>query len=267
MSKKIIASLVIVLGLGALYYFSPAQREARLVDHLVAQNISARGGESAWRGLKSIRLKGQMDVGKDLTVPYTMIRQRPNRMRLDFEFNHQMVRQSTDGKTGWKVVPFQGRTKPEPMTDQELKEAIDTADPYDLLFDYRKRGHKIEYQGIEKVGDQQAHKLKVTLPRGTVRWVFLDAKTGLDIKVETLKKFRGKDRRVETRFKDWRPEGGLLIAHRQETQMEGDKESHFLTVDEVEINPDLEPSLFAMPTDSQLEDINQGENKKVSSSS
>jgi len=251
MSKKIIASVFAVgaiLGLGTLYYFSPAQQEARFIDQLVAQNMVARGGETAWSTVNSIRLVGQMDVGQDMLVPYTLDQARPDKMRLEFVFNEETVIQSTDGKTGWKLVPFLGRTKPESMTDKELREAIDTAHPYGLLFNYDARGHKVELLGKENVGDREAYKLKVILPHGTVRWVFLDTTTALEIKVETRRNVRGKERRVETFYEDWRPEGGLLIAHRQVTTTEGEGKSHFITVDNVMLNPALDATRFAMPT-------------------
>ena len=256
MSKKILTAVIaltIILVLGA-YYFSPAQRQARFIDQLVEQNVTARGGQAAWRKLDSIRLTGQMDLGQDTVAPYTLEQKRPDKMRLEFIFNKERVIQSTDGKVGWKFVPFLGRKKPEPMTDKELREAADTADPYGLLFDYSERGNTIEYLGIEKVAGREAHKLKVTLPRGTVRWVFLDTQTALEIKVETRRMVRGKERKVETFYKEWKPESGLIIAHRQETMTEGDEQSHFLTVEEVTINPALDASHFVMPTDMSLGD-------------
>ena len=90
-------------------------------------------------------------------------------------------------------------------------------------------------------------KLKVTLPKGGVRWVYLDAETAIEVKLEALRMVAGREHRVETCYFDWQEADGLLIARRQETLTEGDKESHFLTVESVSVNPPLDDSRFALP--------------------
>lgn len=247
MSKKVLAvGLVLVAALTA-YYFSPTQRAARFVNQLVERNVTARGGESAWSELSSLRLTGQMDVGQGLAVPYVLEQKRPGKMRLEYVFDNATAIQATDGKSGWKVVPFMGKPAPEAMSESELREAADTGDLYGLLFDYEERGHRLEFMGTEKVGELDTLKLKVTLPRGSVRWVFLDAETALEIKVETRRTLAGKERKVETFYHDWQPTGDLLFARYQETLTEGDKESHFLTIESVTVNPPLDDSRFAPP--------------------
>jgi hypothetical protein len=77
--------------------------------------------------------------------------------------------------------------------------------------------------------------------------VYLDAESGLEIKLDALRTLRGRERRVETFYHDWQEAEGLLIPRRQETRTEGAKESHLLTVETVRVNPPLEDSRFAMP--------------------
>ena len=126
--------------------------------------------------------------------------------------------------------------------------AADSADLYGLLFDYAARGHAVELLGREPVQGRETFKLKVTLPGGAVRWVYLDAESGLEVKVEALRTVGGRERRVETFYHDWQAtEEGLLIPRRQETRTEGDNELHRLTVATVVVNPPLDDSRFAMP--------------------
>jgi hypothetical protein len=255
MSKKLLAfAFMLTLGLTAiyffspLYYFSPEQKAARMVDQLVARNIEARGGAEAWQAVSSLRLTGQMDLGEGMHVPYVLEQKRPGKMCLEFVFDGETAVQCADGKTGWKVLPFRGRRTPEPMTAQDLRDTADLADLYGLLFEHADRGISLELVGREPVAGRDAFKLKVTLPQGAVRWVYLDAETALDIKLESTRMLRGKERIVETFYYDWQETDGLLIPRRQETQTEGDDESHFLTVDGVTSNPAIEDSRFAMPS-------------------
>lgn len=220
---------------------------AQTVDELVARNVAARGGAEAWREVSSLRLTGQMEVGDGMLVPYVLEQKRPRKMRLEFEFDGETAVQCTDGETGWKVMPFRGRTTPEPMTEAELSEAAGSADLYGLLFDYASRGHSVELLGREQVHGRDAFKLQVTLPGGGLRWVYLDAESGLEVKLEALRTLRGHKRRVETFYHDWEAADGLLIPRRQETQTEGEKEFHLLTVETVSVNPAIDDTRFAMP--------------------
>ncbi len=248
MSKKAIAvGLALVLAAAFLIYNSDAMKEARFVKALVARNVDARGGAEAWQAVSSLRLTGQMDVGKGMQVPYVLEQKRPGKMRLEFVFDGETAVQSSDGKTGWKLQPFRGRTAPEPMTEAELRETVDSADPYGLLYDYRARGHDVELMGQELVEGRDAFKLKVTLPKGGVRWLYLDAETALEVKLEAIRTVASREQRVGTFYYDWLEAEGLLISRRQETRAEGVTETHFLTVDSVHVNPLLDDSRFAMP--------------------
>jgi hypothetical protein len=247
----VVSVLVLVLGLLAVLYLdrvdTQAPANARAVDALIARNIAARGGADAWRAVSSLRLTGRMDLGQGMHVPYVLEQKRPGKMCLEFVFDGETAVQCADGNSGWKLAPFRGRPTPEPMTEAELRETADSADLYGLLYDYAARGHVVELEGREPVDGRDAIKLKVTLPKGGVRWVYLDAETALEVKLEALRMVAGREYRVETRYFDWQEADGLLIAHRQETLTEGDKESHFLTVDSVSVNPPLDDSRFALP--------------------
>jgi len=239
MSRTVLAS--------ALATCLPALGLAQTVDELVARNVAARGGAEAWRAVSSLRLTGQMDVGRGLLVPYVLEQKRPGKMRLEFTFDGETAVQCSDGKAGWKLAPFTGQETPEPLTEEELREAAGSADPYGPLFDHARRGHKVALLGREPVQGRDALKLKVTLPGGAVRWVYLDAGSGLEVKVDTLRTLGGRERRVETFYHDWQAAEGLLIPRRYETRTEGTKEAHLLTVESVRVNPPLDDSRFAMP--------------------
>jgi hypothetical protein len=247
--KAIIVAAVLVLGLAAiLIYNSDAMKNSRLVKALVARNIDARGGADVWAGVTSLRLSGDMDIGQDLVVPYTLEQKRPGKMCLEFEFDGAKSTQCTDGERGWKVAPFMGRDAPELMGDVEFRETADSADLYGLLYDYKNRGIDIDLAGRETIDGHDTYKLEIDLPRGGVRWLYLDVSSALEVKLEATRTVAGKQLRVDTFYHDWRPTAeGLLISRRQETSTEGDTISHFLTVDSVTVNPPIDDARFAPP--------------------
>lgn len=247
LSRKFILVVAIVLVAAVAIYNSDTMREARVIRGLVAQNIEARGGAESWAAIESLQLSGQMDLGQGLYVPYVMEQKRAGKMCLDFIFDDETATQCVDGETGWKRLPFRGRNMPEAMTAAELREMAGAADIDGLLFNYKERGHQIELVGKEMIGDRAATKLQVTLPGGLVRWLYIEDETGLEIKLEATRMLGGKERLVSTYFFDWQETDGLLIPRRQETQTEGDEETHFLTVENVRVNAPLDDSRFAMP--------------------
>jgi len=253
LKAKYAAALIalLVVGLGV---FLSLDREygitgghGRAVDALIARNIAARGGADAWRAVSSLQLTGQMDLGQGMYVPYTMQQKRPGKMCIEFIFDEQTAIQCVAAKSGWKLLPFRGRTTPEPMNEQELLELSDAAEIDGLLFNSAERGHEVELLGHATVEGRDALKLEVTLRGGAKRWVYLDAETALEIKVEATRMLRGQERLVETTYSNWQETDGLLIARRQDTRTEGDTETHFLTIDSVRVNLPLDDTRFAMP--------------------
>jgi len=251
-----VSVLVTFLGLNSIYHFTGGH--GKFIDTLIERNISARGGANVWRDVSTIRLSGQMGLGKGIHVPYVMEQKRSGKMCLEFIFNKEKATQCVNGKTGWKLLPFQGRNIPEPMTDAELKEMVDMTEIDGLLFDSDKRGHKITLAGKEQMEGRNVLKLEVILPEGAVRWVYIDEESALEIKLEMTRILRGKKRLVETYYSDWRKIEGLLIPHRQETRTEGKTKSNFFTVDSIRVNPPIDDSRFMMPVKAAVKKLQSG---------
>lgn len=248
MSKKVMAiALSLVLVLAFLTYNSDAMKEERFVNALVARNIEARGGAEAWEAVSSMRLAGRMDLGQEMIVPYVLEQKRPDKTCFEFVFDGETVTQCANGDSGWKITPYLGRTTAEKMTEAEYRETADMADPYGLLYNYAARGSEVDFMGQEQTEGRETFKLKVTLSRGGVRWLYLDVESALEVKMETMRTISGRERLVETYYYDWQETDGLLIPRRQETLTVGDTESHFMTVEKVTVNPPLEDARFAMP--------------------
>jgi hypothetical protein len=247
MSKsKIAIALLAVVAVAVLVYNSGPLKNARFADELVARNIEARGGV-AWQDISALRLSGRMDLGQEMIVPYTLEQKRPDKMCLEFVFDSETAVQCAAGDTGWKIVPFMGVPGPQAMTAAELRETAGSVDPYGPLYDHAARGNKLEYLGQQQLQGRDTHKLQVTLPQGAVRWLYLDAETALEVKLETVRMIAGKELLVETRYTDWQAQDGLLIARRLDTKTEGDSESHFLTISSVDVNPQIDDARFLMP--------------------
>lgn len=246
-----IALLIVFVTVGYLFLDGrlSSYGYGREINNLIERNITAKGGSDTWRTVSALRLSGQMDLGQGLRVPYFIEQKRPGKMCLEYEFNRKMAMQCVDGSNGWQLLPFRGQKSPEAMSSEAALKMADTASIDSLLFAAATRGYRIESLGEEEVSGRKTHKLEINMPGGTQRWLYLDKESGLEVKLESRRVLRGKERIVETFYSDWMQVDGLLIAGRQETRTRGDTESQFITVEHVDVNPAIDNDRFIIPSE------------------
>lgn len=237
-------SLVLGLTAGlALTQPLPAQT----VDDVVSKNTEARGGLARIKAVKSIRMTGRMTVGPGGEAPLVIEIKRPNKVRLDVTLQGMTLSQAYDGKSGWQLNPFGGSKNAEPMSPEDLKQADDSSDIDGSLVDWKTKGHKVELVGKEKVEGTDTYKLKVTLKTGTIQYLYLDADSYLDIKVEAKRTIRGTEMETEQTIGDYKEVGGLLIPHALESGAKGRPERQKITIEKIELDVPIDDGRFAMP--------------------
>jgi len=218
---------------------------------IVEKNVSAKGGLQAWRAVQTISFSGKMDAGGKAKVqlPFVLEKKRPGKTRIELVFANDTSVQVYDGVNGWKLRPYLGRRDVEPYSPEELKSAAFESDLDGPLVDYAAKGNKVELEGVEKVENHDAYKLKLTMKGGQVQHIWVDAETFLDVKVEgTPRRMDGKMRPVWIYLRDYRDVNGLMIPYVTETEVQGYKVTHKIFIENVVVNPKLEDSLFTKPS-------------------
>jgi outer membrane lipoprotein-sorting protein len=221
--------------------------QAQTADEIINKHLTARGGKDKIKAVQSARMTGKMVMGQGMEAPVTMELARPNKMRMEFTIQGMTGVQAFDGKGGWSVMPFMGKTEPEAMSADDIKQAEDQADMDGLLVDYKEKGHQVEYAGKEEVEGTSAHKLKVTKKNGDVVNVYIDAESFMDIKESGKVKIRGQEVESETTYGDFKTVEGLIFPFSIEQKPKGAPAGMTITISKLEINPSLEASRFAMP--------------------
>ena len=239
---------------------------------IIEKNVSARGGLQAWRSVQSLSMTGKMEAGgnnrstipmpgsksgaqmpaprpaEQIELPFVLEMKRPHKMRLELQVHGQTAVQTFDGSSGWKVRPFLGRNTVEPFTPEEMKIALMQSELDGPLVDYSAKGTKIELEGTEKVREQDACKLKLTMKDGQIRHVWIDSQTFLDVKIDGVpRQMDGRVRPVEIYTQDYRPTGGLMLPFLIETEVQGLQPTHKMTIQSVVVNPKLDDALFLKP--------------------
>jgi outer membrane lipoprotein-sorting protein len=215
-------------------------------DELIAKNIQARGGLEKLLGIQSMRLTGTLSIG-DARMAAVLEVKRPNKTRLEFTVSGQTAVQAYDGTAAWAVLPFTGKTEPERMSAEDLKDMELQADMDGPLVDYRAKGHRVEVMGLEKVGEHDAWRLKVTLRNADVHDVYLDLKTHLQVLNVAHRAVQGKETEVRSEVGDYREVGGVLLPHFFETTAGSALQKQSIRFEKVELNVPIEDSRFRMP--------------------
>jgi hypothetical protein len=194
-----------------------------------------------------MKMSGEMDAGHGVRLPFQMELKRSHKMRLEVTVKGDTAVQVYNGKQGWKLRPYLGRTSVESMSPEELRAAAAETELDGPLMDFTAKGYQLELMGMEQVEGKDAYKLKLILPGSVVRHVWVDATTWLEVKVDNSRKMDGKDRLMETYLRDYKPHNGLLVPHLLETVTEGVKDKQKLVVEAVVLNPKLSDERFSKP--------------------
>ena len=218
------------------------------VDELVSKNVVAKGGAEALHALQSLRLSGKMLVQQgQIQLAYLETKKRPDEVRAESSLQGMTQIEAYDGKEGWKVSPFFGRKDPERMSADDVKTLMEDAEIDGPLVDWKTKGSKVEYLGIEDVEGTLAHKLKVMRKNGDVNFVYLDPDHFLEIRVLTQRVRHGAYEEVETDLGDYEKAAGVFVPTSIDSGRKGAPDKQRIIIDKVEANVPVDDAIFHFP--------------------
>ena len=220
---------------------------AQTADEIVSKYVTTIGGMAKIDAVKSLRRTGKFTGGGGFEARIVEAKKRPNMIRQEFSLQGMTGVTAYDGKSGWKIVPWQGKKDPEPLGEQEMKTIVDDSDFDGPLVNYQAKGNKVEYVGTEPVEGTDAYKLKVTLKNGDIFYYYMDTDYYVPIKIETKRFVRGEEREFETSLGDYKEVGGWYQPYSFETNAKGSPNKQKITIEKVELNVPLDDSVFVEP--------------------
>ena len=242
MSAAVVRSCLAVAVLVA-----PTAVLAQTVDEIVARHVAARGGREALAAVRTLRMTGRATAGPGREAIVRREIARPGRIRTEFVFQGTTGIYVWDGSAGWRVSPLDGALEPEALPAEAAALSAEHADFEGPLVDWKAQGNAVERVGRETLPGGAAHKLKVTLKSGMVRYIWVDAKSGLMVRSESTRKVRGREVAFDTVYGDYRPAGGVSFARSIDTGARGRPQRLRIVVEKVETNVPLDDSRFSMP--------------------
>jgi hypothetical protein len=254
---------VSVFGAGVLFALvttlsplSAGPALAQTVDELVAKHIEARGGYEKLKAIDTLK------ITRTIATPFTSVevvtyKKRPNLLRIEQTPKGQTtaIPRGVNAAGAWDVAQGKVMLRPEPLAIEGRE--ID-GDFDGLLVDWKEKGHTVTYEGREKVGTTDTHKLKVTTKSGVVREVYLDAATYLEAQIvgkvrlpqmdPKTKDFRYNDTILT--FSDYRKVEGVMFPFAIDEERTGGPITQSLATftSKIEVNVPMEDSLFEAPS-------------------
>ena len=232
--------LVLTLLVPALL---PAAAGAQTLDEVLARHAAAHGGLEKWRAVHSLIITGTA-VNFSNAGPFVFEWRAPDASRFEYSAFGQKILHVHDGAVTWWVHPLVGVEQPAVLAEPQaalIRRAAAFASP---LVDAAAQGNKVEFLGKDEVDGQPALKLEMTRKDGAKETWYLDPATFLELaRLDRTFDSTGIKERW-TYYSDFRAVDGLVIAHRQE--QEYGIRHVALTVERVQVNPEIDPGRFGM---------------------
>ena len=236
-------SLLTLAGLAVLAVPLPAQS----ADEIVVKYLTNVGGMDKIQAVTTLRRTGKVVLGGGFEAGVIQESKRPNKLRQEFVFQGMTGVNAYDGKTGWKIEPWQGKKDPEALSEEEMKQIVEDADFDEALVNYRQKGNKVEFAGTEQVEGTDVYKLKVTLASGDLRYYYMDTDHYVPIKIDIKRMIRGAEQEFETTLGDYKAVAGWYLPYSIETTRKGSEDTQKITFEKIEANVPVDDGRFAKP--------------------
>jgi hypothetical protein len=225
----------------ALFLSVGSFTQAQSLDEIVAKHIEAIGGKENWAKLKALRTECTMKAqGTDIN--FTIVQVDKKCMRQDIALAGMVGYNIITTKDGWNYAPWQGHTKAEAMTADDVKNAQDELWLQDEFITYKELGKTIEYIGKDDVDGTECYKVKMTAKDGKETTFYIDPSSHYVIKQTEKMSSNGQVMESSTFFSDYKKlDEGIVYP------MSISGEWGEMTITKLEINPKVDESIFTVP--------------------
>jgi hypothetical protein len=221
---------------------------AQTADDIVGRYLKAVGGIDKIQSVKSLRRSGKFIGGGGFEAVILQENKRDASVREEFVLQGMTGINAYDGKTGWKIEPWGGKKDPEALGEEEMKGIVEDADFDGPLVDYKHKGNKIEFLGLDKFEGTDTYKLKITKANGDVYTYYLDTDYYMPIKIDLKRLVRGEEREYETALGDYKLVNGWYLPFSVESNPKGHPQDKSKYVyDKIEANVAIDDGRFVMP--------------------
>lgn len=227
---------------------------AQTADEILDTYFENIGGKEAWRAVTGMRMKAKLTQG-GMEIPIEIVQLKNGKQMTVITFQGKEIKQNVfDGEVLWGTnMMTQKAEKADDESTKNMKK--DMKDFPDAFLDYKEKGYTVEYMGKEDFNGTETFKIKLTKSPVTVdgkeeedvSYYFFETENYVPIAVQSeIKQGQAKGMISEITFSDYQEVDGLYVAF---TITQGVKGSagQPITMDSIELNPEIDDALFAYP--------------------
>ena len=217
---------------------------AQTADEIVAKHITAIGGVDNWKKVNNMRQEATLSVqGMDIPVVITAVHNKATKQ--EYTVMGMTGYSIITSEGGWNFNPMQGQTKPEPITQDELKYGKDNLDLQGDFVDYKAKGHTIQLMDKEDIEGVECFKIKLSRKSGNESIFFFDPKTYYIVRTSSKMSANGQEVESVVNMSNYQklPEG-IVIAY----TIESTAVPAPITVTKVIVNGKIDEAVFKVVT-------------------
>jgi hypothetical protein len=222
----------------------------KTVDEVIDRNTQAMGGEKAIEAVQSIAVDLHI-VDPGFAVDGIYRAARPGRMRIDINTDGKHVfTEAFDGDRGWQWKG-EGTTTVEESAKATaaLRHGVELPGHLYGLHELRRRGHRIELVGREKIEGIDYYALRLTLNDGYATTLYVDPRSWLVTRRRDVRPLHvdidPTPTTIEQHISDFRQVAGVWFAFANtETDLKTGKLLETTTVRAITVNPKIDEEFF-----------------------
>ena len=233
-----------------------ATLQAQTADEILNNYFENTGGVDAWRAVEGMRMKAKVNQG-GMEIPLEIVRMKDGRQMTSITFQGLELKQGVfDGEVLWgtNMMTQKAEKSDAEATEMMKKEMNDFPDPF---LDYQDKGYTVELMGKEDFNGTETFKIKLVKEPITVdgeevqdvSYYFFETENFVPIAIHSeIKQGQAKGMMSEITFSDYQEVEGLYMPFTMSQGVKG-QGGQPVTMDSIELNPEVSDSDFAFPAE------------------
>jgi len=236
--------------------FITADVKAQTVDDILTSYFENTGGLKNWKSLDGIKINAKANQ-QGMEIPLEIVQLADGRQFTKITFQGNTIKQGVfDGETMWNTnfQTMKAEKADAESIENMKKEANDFPDPF---LDYEEKGYSVELLGKEDFQGTETYKIKlVKEPKmmdgqqvEDISYYYFDTEALVPLGVESeIKQGQMKGKIQQITMSDYQEVEGLYFPFSM-TQGLKNQEGQAMTVESIELNPEVEDSEFDFPNE------------------
>lgn len=228
--------------------------QAQTVDEILDNYFENIGGLENLKKVEGMKMSG---IGKQQTIefPISAVQMKDGRQMFSADVQGQEFKQQVyDGEVLWSTN-FMTMKAEKSDAEQTANFKLNTNDFMDPFIDYKEKGYTAELLGNETMDGAETFKIKLVKEPLTIdgkeeediSFYYFDTENFVPIAVESkITSGQAKGKTAKTTMSDYQEVDGLYFPFSTSQYVEGNL-VFSMTMENIELNPQVEDSVFAFP--------------------